>query len=78
MLTTAGLDGGYAEMLIGLCQNVRAGYAAPAAEAVTGRVSRSLAEFAEATAEAWPAFLTTNTPCSFRADLREKAIGRRI
>ena len=56
ILTTAGLDEDYAEMLIGLFQNVQAGHAArvtETVEAVTGRVPRSLAEFAEAAADAW-------------------------
>jgi len=55
ILTGAGLDDDYAEMLIGLFQNVRAGHAAPvteAVESVTDRPPRSLEAFAQATAEA--------------------------
>jgi uncharacterized protein YbjT (DUF2867 family) len=54
ILTAAGLDDDYAEMLIGLFQNVRAGHAAPVTQAVrtvTGHAPRSLEDFAEATAE---------------------------
>lgn len=50
----AGLNEDYAEMLIGLFQDVRAGHAASitdAVETVTGRPARSLADFAEAAAD---------------------------
>ena len=49
LLTEVGLDEDYAEMLIGLFQNVRAGYAAPVTptvEQVTGTAPRSLEAFA--------------------------------
>jgi uncharacterized protein YbjT (DUF2867 family) len=54
ILTAAGLDDDYANMLIGLFQNVRAGHSAPVTQAVstvTGRTPRSLEDFAAATAE---------------------------
>lgn len=55
VLTANGFDANYAEMLIGLLQDVRAGHAAPVTEAVenvTGHPPRSLKAYAEATAEA--------------------------
>jgi len=54
LLTGAGLDTNYAEMLIGLFQDVRAGHAEPVTtgvQTVTGRPPRSLDAFAEATAD---------------------------
>ena len=54
LLTEVGLDEDYAEMLIGLFQNVRASYAAPVTptvEQVTGTAPRSLEAFAHENAE---------------------------
>lgn len=56
ILTRAGLSDDYAGMLIGLFQNVKAGYAAPvtpAVEQVTGQPPRPVEQFAREHAEAW-------------------------
>lgn len=56
MFAQAGLDEAYAQMLVGLFQNVRAGHAAPVTEAVeeiTGQPPRSLQQFARGAATAF-------------------------
>ena len=56
IFTSAGLDDDYAQMLVGLFQDVKAGHAAPVTpdvEDATGRVPRSLQQFASDMAGAW-------------------------
>lgn len=54
LFTQAGLDAGYAGMLVGLLQNVKAGHAAlvtPDVAQVTGQTPRTLRQFADDTAD---------------------------